>query len=312
MLSEEQINEIINLLSSIIIRSDDDEYNNGGEVYLRERISEYTNNNEQIKFFFAGFPFKSPSPEKTIGKAMDKSEEISIDFLSQWIEKFNEIYERGANLTILSDGRVYNDLLGVDNEDVDNYNKDVRQYANSINSKINWFSMNDIFNKNNELTFDQVRESFMGKYGVTVEELKELIKTDPNKQKVYDVYRNSSSRDAQNKTEEELNQIALTMMLRHDALNNMTKEYFESYIRLSIHKTTNNKKYGIQLVKDVCNLTPWHSSPVLLKNNRWTIMKRIDAESQLDRFQAVYGDDDGNNNDNNENDNQKIKYFKEI
>lgn len=55
------------------------------------------------------FPFKSPNNDsKVLGTVPDKGEEIALAHLNGICESIKEVYEPGADITIASDGIVYN------------------------------------------------------------------------------------------------------------------------------------------------------------------------------------------------------------
>lgn len=58
------------------------------------------------------FPFKSPnSQSKVLGKLPDRAEELALAHLNGLCLAIQDIYPPGANLTIISDGLVYNGKL---------------------------------------------------------------------------------------------------------------------------------------------------------------------------------------------------------
>lgn len=61
-----------------------------------------------IKTCLPGFPFKSPNPHKVLGKLPDRAEELSLAHLEGLCLSIKDIYPPGAELTIISDGLVYN------------------------------------------------------------------------------------------------------------------------------------------------------------------------------------------------------------
>jgi pyoverdine/dityrosine biosynthesis protein Dit1 len=52
----------------------------------------------------------------------DKGEELAIETLIDFIKAINEIYEPGALLYLVSDGRVFSDIMGISDETVSEYN----------------------------------------------------------------------------------------------------------------------------------------------------------------------------------------------
>lgn len=57
------------------------------------------------------FPFKSPnSRTKVLGKLPDKAEEVALSLLNGLCQSVQDIYPPGAQITIISDGLVYNGM----------------------------------------------------------------------------------------------------------------------------------------------------------------------------------------------------------
>ena len=64
-----------------------------------------------IQLVLPAFPFKSPnSRDKVLGVLPDKAEEVSIALLQGMCDAIKDVYEPGAQLTIVSDGIVYNGM----------------------------------------------------------------------------------------------------------------------------------------------------------------------------------------------------------
>lgn len=65
-----------------------------------------------IHMVLPGFPFKSPnSVSKVFGTLPDKAEEFALAHLNALCKSIGDIYKGGAELTIISDGLVYNGMV---------------------------------------------------------------------------------------------------------------------------------------------------------------------------------------------------------
>ncbi|GME45907.1 Taurine catabolism dioxygenase TauD/TfdA [Neofusicoccum parvum] len=85
---------------------------------------------EPISLTLPAFPFKSPNTEdKVLGVLPDKAEEVSLKHLQGFCDNIKDTYAPGAELTIVSDGIVYSDLLGVSDSTVWEYGERLRQMA---------------------------------------------------------------------------------------------------------------------------------------------------------------------------------------
>jgi len=101
-----------------------------GKTNFVSVVEKHIEAGEPVRMVIPAFPFKSPNrKDKALGCLPDFGEELALAHLNGLCESICEIYENGAELTIASDGLVYNDLLGVDDEDVWNYGEALRTMA---------------------------------------------------------------------------------------------------------------------------------------------------------------------------------------
>lgn len=83
-----------------------------GKTKFLPIVEEHVIRNESIPMVLPAFPFKSPNrKDKVIGSLPDLGEELGLMHLNGLCESIAEIYEPGANVTITSDGLVYNGTL---------------------------------------------------------------------------------------------------------------------------------------------------------------------------------------------------------
>lgn len=80
-----------------------------GKTKFLPYVEEYVKKNEPVRMVLPAFPFKSPNrQEKTLSSMPDLGEELGLMHLNGLCESIVEIYPQGANVTITSDGLVYN------------------------------------------------------------------------------------------------------------------------------------------------------------------------------------------------------------
>ncbi|KAF2137129.1 uncharacterized protein K452DRAFT_322036 [Aplosporella prunicola CBS 121167] len=85
---------------------------------------------QPVSLTLPAFPFKSPNTEdKVLGVLPDKAEEVSLKYLQGLCDNIKDTYAPGAELTIVSDGIVYSDLVGVPDSTVWEYGEHLRQMA---------------------------------------------------------------------------------------------------------------------------------------------------------------------------------------
>ena len=78
-----------------------------GSRYLYDLLSGYIRNQEKIELVFPGFPFKSPSAQKVLGRLPDMGEELLLHRLESLASAIDDDYTPGAVVRIVSDGIVY-------------------------------------------------------------------------------------------------------------------------------------------------------------------------------------------------------------
>ncbi|PHH61479.1 hypothetical protein CDD81_326 [Ophiocordyceps australis] len=99
----------------------DDLWDAQGRDYFRQRVEYYTSRGEQIRLCLPAFPCKSSNLDKVQGTAPDRGEYIALTNLHRFIEGIEAIYPPGGKLWIISDGHVFSDCIGVDDDLVDDY-----------------------------------------------------------------------------------------------------------------------------------------------------------------------------------------------
>ncbi|PHH77286.1 hypothetical protein CDD82_3581 [Ophiocordyceps australis] len=99
----------------------DDLWEAQGRDYFRRRVEYFTSRGEQIRLCLPAFPCKSSNLNKVQGTGPDRGEYIALTNLHRFIEGIEAIYPPGGKLWIISDGHVFSDCIGVDDDLVDDY-----------------------------------------------------------------------------------------------------------------------------------------------------------------------------------------------
>ncbi|EEU37393.1 uncharacterized protein NECHADRAFT_51584 [Fusarium vanettenii 77-13-4] len=255
---------------------------------------------QAVPLCLPAFPFKSPnSTSKVLGKLPDKAEEFALSHLNGMCQAIADIYPPGAKLTIISDGLVYNDLLGVPDKDVWNYGETLRALAASKGfAHISFARLRDLVDIDlpkelDEMTYVANASNFrrallntFSKPGWTWDEVRQaedacmtyrgyikFLQTDL--ETVYPIGEDRTKSRYKRGTE----YIAKQMMARGDAFANAVRQKYPDHVRLSIHPSTGAVKLSISLLPtDSIYTTPWHStlinSPVVLRG----FVKKPDRE----------------------------------
>ncbi|KIL88528.1 hypothetical protein FAVG1_07773 [Fusarium avenaceum] len=235
-----------------------------------------------IPLSLPAFPFKSPnSVSKTLGKLPDKGEEIALAHLNGLCNAIGDVYAPGAELSIISDGLVYNDLLGVPDKDVWAYGEALRSLAVEkgfhnisfarlrdlveIDLPRDLEEMTYVANASNfrrallntfsrpDWSWDEVRQ--LEDQCMTYRGYIKFLQTD-----LETVYPVDGTR-TKSKYKRGIEYIAKQMMARGDAFANAVRQKYPDHVRLSIHPSTGATKLSINLLPtDDLYTTPWHCS----------------------------------------------------
>ncbi|UKZ57265.1 hypothetical protein TrVGV298_011118 [Trichoderma virens] len=245
------------------------------------------------------FPFKSPnSRSKVLGKLPDKAEELALAHLNGLCLAIRDIYPPGANLTIVSDGLVYNDLLGVPDKDVWNYGETLRALALAKGYKhISFSRLRDLVTiqlpeKLDEMTYvanaSNFRRALLNAFSrpdwewKTFSQSEDFLETDL--ETVYPVGDDRSK----TKYKRGIEYIAKQMMARGDAFASAVRQKYKDSVRLSIHPSTGAAKLSISLLPtDTTYTTPWHCAVAYRLDGTTSTGMRSDFEND-DSYELVY------------------------
>ncbi|KAH6616647.1 Pyoverdine/dityrosine biosynthesis protein-domain-containing protein [Boeremia exigua] len=243
-------------------------------------------NNETVRMVLPAFPFKSPnSSVKVLGTLPDKAEDIALAHLNGLCAAIEDIYSPGAVLTIVSDGLVYNDLLGVSDQTVWTYGQSLRQLTKTKGyTHIEFARLKDLLgiaslrDDVDEMTYaataPSIRLALMQRYGtinwdaITNES---YVNNDENKRLTYCGYLKFLALDladtypigperTKSAFKRGVETIAKSMLKRGEAFARAVRENYSDHVRLSIHPSTGEDKISINVLPVEKVLTPWHST----------------------------------------------------
>jgi pyoverdine/dityrosine biosynthesis protein Dit1 len=249
---------------------------------------------QPITFVLPAFPGKSPNLAKVLGTLPDMAERCSLEFLNNLCEQIRKIYSPGAQVILCSDGRVFNDVIGIRDIDVTRYQQELLLLIKEMSlSFISTFNLDDM---HSNIDFIKMRDQLMEHYGEPLETIKDTIRkgskissslenAELNRQ-----YRGitrflvedathpgqSLSRTALQKI---CRQRAYIVVQRSKAWSELIAQRFPHAVRLSIHpQLCGTTKLGIRLMEAENWMTPWHGVAVDIGNN-FVLLKREQAEN---------------------------------
>lgn len=258
------------------------------------KIIKAIESSQPVRFALPAFPGKSPNLAKVLSPAPDLGEELALGFLQQLCNGISDIYPTGAKILVCSDGRVFSDVVGMQEEDVTLYQNELANLIQRIGATdLEFFNLDCLWPNRN---FTTMRENLMANYGISTAELKQKIQSSnsqTNSQGLSELKNmhlgitrflaedstfpgQSKSRSAIQKESKEK---ALEVIRRSNAWSALIEDHFPEFVRLSIHpQMCGAKKLGIQLIGKDAWMTPWHGVAVQ-HGESFKLMKRHEAEA---------------------------------
>ncbi|KAF4345084.1 spore wall maturation DIT1 [Fusarium beomiforme] len=303
-------------------------------------VGKFVASGARVEMCLPAFPFKSANKAyKVFGILPDKAEEIALDRLNTMCIRIGEIYQPGAQCTIISDGVVYNDLLSISDRDTWAYGQALRELASKKAFQYIGFSrirdlvdfplpaeMQEIAYVANATNF---RRALLNRFGKDDIDIDKEIEVDADIKMTYLGYRRFLESDLKhifpvgngrtaNAYRRDVRYLAKQMLIRGYAFAAAVKHGFPNHLRLSIHQSTGEHKISMSLLNTKTGFTtPWHCCVALTATGEWTSapkgeylkdpnMKIIHENGRPSYFQEITSSGDVNGK------NEKLVRAKEI
>ncbi|KAH6970329.1 Pyoverdine/dityrosine biosynthesis protein-domain-containing protein [Fusarium avenaceum] len=289
---------------------------NSDEGLLRNLALIYSHVREDkpIRMCIPAFPFKSPNTKvKVLGRLPDKAEEFALARLNGLCAGIQDIYSPGAKIVIVSDGIVYNDLLGVPDLDVWAYGEALREMSSAkdfhhiLFSRLNDLVPLDLPQKLDRISYTanatNFRRVLMNCFGSQDYSVSEKIAEDDDTRLTYRGYLKFLQTDladtypvgpsySKSQFKKGIEVIAKQMLIRGQAFARAVKENFSGHIRLSIHPSTGQSKISLGLLPtETCFTTPWHCA-IAFKLDGTITSHHAETFRNDPRFELVYDSED--------------------
>lgn len=240
---------------------------------------------EPIELVLPAFPAKSANRRKTLGPLPDLGEELALRFLQERCDAIRQRYEPGAKLIICSDGRVFNDLVGVADEAVTAYRLRLLEMIRNLGlESIEVFDLDDV---RPGADHDLMRRWLCEEYAESLTDLEERTRRHPHHQQMFNgihrfLFEDLIDREPGLSRTQARNQSkgpAYEVIRRSNAWSRLIAVNFPEALRLSIHpQPPHGDKIGILLTPaEDPWLTPWHGV-ALLQADRFVLTRRSEAE----------------------------------
>lgn len=262
-------------------RTEIDQFDVVGKPILEQKMMGFIGRNLPIEFVMLGFPFKSTNTrDKVLGVLPDMGEQLTIENFKRFNNSISEVYSPGVKINVVSDGLIFNDLLGVEEMVVEEYKERSLDMAKDL--PFNILDLKDFYSTN----LDTARAKVMGEFGFSEERLASEILINPDTNWLYKGMIRFMEQELATKTFPSSNQqhkaakkLAKDMMLRNEAYSALVRKEFKDEIRISMHPSVNNgSKFSFDLIPGGHH-SAWHCSIVMDDDKNVQTMHRKDAEA---------------------------------
>lgn len=125
-------------------------YKSGRQIFF-DKLCGFVYEGKAIEMALPAFPCKTSNLEKAATKDPDGAELLALSHLYSWCMKVYNIYKPGCYINIISDGHVFSDCIGVDDDVIDSYNSKLQAMLRSIedehlgsNGGIRFYNLGDL------------------------------------------------------------------------------------------------------------------------------------------------------------------------
>lgn len=250
-------------------------------------IEESVRAGRPVRLVLPAFPGKSPNRAKVLGSLPDMAEQQALAYLDLVAAYVREIHPPGAEIVICSDGRVFSDAVGIPDEDITAYHRELRTMIAALpHGGVSLFTLDQV-PEFAGLPHEAMRKALTERHAVPLDQLRDSVRREEEvplyraitrflfedgNTPEYKGSRAALQRDARAR--------AYVVIQRSKAWGEFLALRFPGSVRLSIHpQPCSAVKLGIRLGESTGTwLTPWHGVAVDL-GGRLVLMKRSEAEA---------------------------------
>ncbi|KAI1499112.1 Pyoverdine/dityrosine biosynthesis protein-domain-containing protein [Biscogniauxia marginata] len=291
---------------------------NNGKEHLREwlgkplfmnKVKAQLEKSQAIRLVLPAFPWKSiNNVDKVTGILPDLGEELALCRLNQMCEDIKTIYPHGGQVFIATDGLVFDDVVGISDENTWAYGEGLVAMARERGlENVKLMRVMDILGLTNGKTLDKAlylslvqecREKLVASYGRSEVEVRQMMKDDPDTLLTYCGFIRFLEGDLKfspitagskavsgHQYRKTVKRVAIQMMIRAESFTKLLQACCPDYVRLSIHPSTGSVKLSIPLIVQESGKfprSPWHSSLALAVNGSYSTVHIKDVRESHD------------------------------
>ncbi|KID60733.1 Isocyanide synthase xanB [Metarhizium brunneum] len=252
-----------------------------GKPKFLGHVYHWVRKNEPIQLTMPAFPCKSANREnKVLGHLPDLGEELGMSRLNDIAVAIKNVYQPGALVNIASDGILFNDIIGVSDEETWEYSEELRAIAKEKKLDyivflypqvlIGMMPASEMTREKYISTADECRALLEAQHGSTLKEIEALIKSDSDTNSTYcgmvkflqtELFGALAGKSYRERQKLQKNS-AKKMMQRSEAFTLAIRTNRSLDVRLSMHPSSGVAKLSVALVpspKGFFQRSPWHS-----------------------------------------------------
>jgi pyoverdine/dityrosine biosynthesis protein Dit1 len=280
-----------------------------GKPLFMGKVKAQLEKGQAIHIILPAFPWKSVNKvDKVTGILPDLGEELALYRLNQMCEDIKTVYPLGGQVHIATDGLVFDDVVGITDEDTWAYGEGLMDMTREHGlQNIRLRRVMDILGYTEGKTLDkelylslakQCREEIIASYGRTEAEVRQMMKDDPDTLLTYCGFirflesdlrfspvtaaTRACSGQAYRKT---VKKVAIQMMIRAESFTKLLQAYCPDYVRLSIHPSNGSVKLSFPLIITSDGnfpRSPWHSSLAVAVDGSYSTVHSKDVRETHD------------------------------
>ncbi|KPI41908.1 Spore wall maturation protein DIT1 [Cyphellophora attinorum] len=258
----------------ILFRGPENDKWHEGKAICRAKIQHYVHARSRIRFCLPAFPCKSYNLDKVADQWPDGAEYEALSTIYDFCREVKQVYPPGCVFEIISDGHVFSDCIGVDDEIVTEYNARLRKMADLLQYRSHEEGLDGCITfRNLHDILQPVRwvRNFFQETFVDLEALNHPVSTSraiqddinrtillqacaSNQDHIQQVIRQDPSHSitmlkSKSQRKKLAEKVAIEMMARNAAYSSLVELTMPHHVRLSIHAHNNaGPKFAVSLL----------------------------------------------------------------
>ena len=259
------------------LRPEPDAFPTRGRTALAGQIRSFVAAGAPIPLLLPGFAHKNHNRDKVLGALPDLAEAAALRHLDAFCDRVAGIHRPGCRLTLVADGRIWQDLARVGEADAVAYNAELRRLVD----RLTWLDVVGLDTLMSGAGVEALEAEFFGPGDrADIERALQQAERDPS-----GTAGQAIARVKRLIVEDRLRATPRRMMTRHRAFGGLLSSRFPAHVRLSVHvQDDRGPKFGCRFGPAVparghTPILPYHGVAVVGHDESIDIMHLSDARA---------------------------------